>query len=414
MREKGFAPIIIILGTLLLIGGVGGGYFLVKNPSFLSKQSPVSPEPASYNDDLVNKPSPSKDPTASWNSYENPKSFVAFKFPENYQVQEENTNPLIPDLPIRDLLITNRPKGQQLKDFKDPIINIQVRFRNSTDPESDEIGEYKYVKDLYKYLEDKPPETILHTSKGFVTKNDILFVDSKKGIRYKQSPNYNNSDKLNSGRAIAILDKEKSYLIYIDDKSTPITDNQRFYASVIESILGTFKFNEQILPESSSSPAPSPSANVSSPPSAIPQKNSLEDINKIPWKNFVGPDFTFSYPSSWKISEGDGSDYLVKAYCVDCSDLSVSEFIIKKVPYKTIPEFILSYKGSSDQGYKKILGLDGGAAVFPPKNGNVGYVQYFILSKGYLITIMNLLSKDGKESGLAIPYPDIFSTFKFN
>ncbi|MDD2822705.1 MAG: hypothetical protein PHQ59_01355 [Candidatus Daviesbacteria bacterium] len=80
LKEKGFAPIIIILGIVLFLGIVGGVYYFSKNSSSAIKNNPV------------NTPTPTAtlkvDETTNWKTYTNTEYGYSIKYPENISLEE--------------------------------------------------------------------------------------------------------------------------------------------------------------------------------------------------------------------------------------------------------------------------------------------------------------------------------------
>ncbi|MFA5932753.1 MAG: hypothetical protein WCV81_00635 [Microgenomates group bacterium] len=82
-ESKGFAPIIIILGIVLMLGIAGGAYFLVKNSNTVPKNNIIAP---------TISPTPTAtlkvDETANWNTYTNTKYSYSIKYPTDYSLIE--------------------------------------------------------------------------------------------------------------------------------------------------------------------------------------------------------------------------------------------------------------------------------------------------------------------------------------
>ncbi|MBI4157225.1 hypothetical protein HY502_00025 [Candidatus Woesebacteria bacterium] len=85
MRNKGFAPIIILVVIALAVAG----YFAYQNmqlkKSADNKQQAAVPSTTSY-------PSPTANPTANWKTYTNQEYNFSFKYPSDLAVRE-NKNP---------------------------------------------------------------------------------------------------------------------------------------------------------------------------------------------------------------------------------------------------------------------------------------------------------------------------------
>ncbi len=86
MRQKGFAPIIILLVIFVL---VAAGYFAYTNRYFVKNSPAPVPIPVPT---LIVKPPSSPDPTANWKTYSNPKIFFQFKYPSDYTLADVSPN----------------------------------------------------------------------------------------------------------------------------------------------------------------------------------------------------------------------------------------------------------------------------------------------------------------------------------
>lgn len=80
--QKGFAPIFILVGILIL-AIVGGAYFLV-NLKFPNPNLQINPVVTSQTPQATPVP-PSVDETANWKTYTNDKLKLSFKYPELYK-----------------------------------------------------------------------------------------------------------------------------------------------------------------------------------------------------------------------------------------------------------------------------------------------------------------------------------------
>lgn len=102
MNQKGFAPILIALGIILILGIVGGTYYL----GTLKNQQAVSfgNKPQSQNPGVTSQtPQPTPNETANWKTYTDTKYGFSLKYPINYNVAVlDNTKDLIKEAGITD------------------------------------------------------------------------------------------------------------------------------------------------------------------------------------------------------------------------------------------------------------------------------------------------------------------------
>ncbi len=89
MNQKGFAPILILFGILVIVAAAGGVYYLGRSSAKLPDTSPIS-VPTSQTSVSPTQPpaktyiSPSPttiNETANWKTYTNEKYKISFKYP---------------------------------------------------------------------------------------------------------------------------------------------------------------------------------------------------------------------------------------------------------------------------------------------------------------------------------------------
>lgn len=78
MKEKGFSPILVLVGVLILVAVGGGAYYLgtIKNKSPIQNQATISPA----------KPSPSPAETANWKTFQSQK--FTFMYPSDWLIED--------------------------------------------------------------------------------------------------------------------------------------------------------------------------------------------------------------------------------------------------------------------------------------------------------------------------------------
>lgn len=87
-KQKGFAPVLILVGILVLGMVAGGAYYFGK--SQVSKPQPQNPVIASQIPQPVSSPSASPDETASWKTYTNNNFTFSIKYPVGILPYTEN------------------------------------------------------------------------------------------------------------------------------------------------------------------------------------------------------------------------------------------------------------------------------------------------------------------------------------
>ena len=88
MNQRGFSPILIVLGIVVMTAVVGGAYYLGQNN--LSLQG----VPSKTNDVAISPtPSPSANPDSignDWKTYSNTKLKFSFRYPKDYKFEKED------------------------------------------------------------------------------------------------------------------------------------------------------------------------------------------------------------------------------------------------------------------------------------------------------------------------------------
>src|SRR5258708_10577734 len=90
LNQKGFAPLIIILGLVLVLGLIAGAYYLGKGgtqqttnttsvPAYSSQPSTNLPS-----SNAISQATPTSDPTSNWKTFTNTVYFYTLKYPQNY------------------------------------------------------------------------------------------------------------------------------------------------------------------------------------------------------------------------------------------------------------------------------------------------------------------------------------------
>ncbi len=87
MSQRGSIPLYIFLGTVILLGLVGGSYYLGKN-SQTNTQLQVSKDQVQAQPTVV----PTVNPTANWKVYSNKKYGYSVRYPNNLEAREVETS----------------------------------------------------------------------------------------------------------------------------------------------------------------------------------------------------------------------------------------------------------------------------------------------------------------------------------
>ncbi len=93
-KPKGFVPILIILGVVSLLGVVGGVYYYFQPQPIKYGMGFVSTPPEVIKQIQTSTPSSNIDETANWKTYTNTKLNLSFKYPSNYNTQEQTLGSL--------------------------------------------------------------------------------------------------------------------------------------------------------------------------------------------------------------------------------------------------------------------------------------------------------------------------------
>ena len=124
MRQKGFAPILIIILVLIAIGGAY--YFGTKKGNIIPTptQSPVtvaSNAPAP----ITPTTKPTTDPTANWKTYENNVYHYSFKYPPSWAVRafQYSDNSTSDPLKTSYLILSSEGVDKMYFSLTDPLIN---------------------------------------------------------------------------------------------------------------------------------------------------------------------------------------------------------------------------------------------------------------------------------------------------
>lgn len=204
MNQKGAAPILIILGVILLLGIVGGAYYFgqlsIKTPSsqVLVSNSQTSVSPSQTNTKTIISPTSTVEGTANWKTYQSSKLGIEFMYPPDYSIQQ------ISDISVH-LLVPYRPKGQ--------IMDVPIKF----------LRKIVFPKENMKKCDEK--EDIVYDLRSTDCYKDIT-IGGVAGIKYAQ------------GWDNIIITKNPELQIVIDGAII-----YRFsYEETVDKILSTFKF----------------------------------------------------------------------------------------------------------------------------------------------------------------------------
>ena len=225
--QKGFAPILILVGILVIVAVAGGAYFLGKQTTIhqFSLTSDASPAPTGAG----NNPVPNgTGETANWKTYTNSEYKFSFRYPYSFYVKDisqidtySTVNPikwlvLIADsqrpidqahYPEIDIGFFQKPTNMTLDEWLNIYTTSKDNF-NNPDPE-DKDKRYWGVKNLNKLIVNDTPAIKFFSSNGAST--------------------YQINVLINRGNRVFIVQSVITSLGQIDDKT-------------VSQILSTFKF----------------------------------------------------------------------------------------------------------------------------------------------------------------------------
>lgn len=218
--QKGFAPILILVGFLMLIGAVGGAYYLgMKASQDSHQQNPVitsdSYPQASASASVAPTPTPA-DETANWKTYTHATEGYLIKYPPTWSVIDtdsqnpSNTSVTInsnerfsfPDAPnspegitywvnidhtlnpshkeFKDLVMTDMsPEIKNIFTYKTNVINGLTAYRTTTLPSQSgcDFVYFKKIDDSYieiNFCEYSPQKPYVQQDKFYAIFNKML------------------------------------------------------------------------------------------------------------------------------------------------------------------------------------------------------------------------------------------------
>lgn len=238
--QRGFSGVLVLFVVLLLaIGGLGSYYFYNQKiaPKNIGNQNNTPNE--QVNSDMVTEtfsPVPSGDPTLQWQSFDNLKYGIAFKYPAHYEVEEmkyQNINKY-------DLRIFTKPvqvEGRGMYVSASIIIS-----KSDIEDLSNDIGGYLFTSGIFNtftnYAEEIPDPRIgeiYDTKQGYAVKMGEEKIDGLRVVRYNLQQMGNNNTP-----GIAIRKDAKTINILIYDNSS----NQRYEGENLRLILSTLKLTD--------------------------------------------------------------------------------------------------------------------------------------------------------------------------
>ncbi|MDO8577043.1 MAG: hypothetical protein Q7R82_01740 [Candidatus Daviesbacteria bacterium] len=86
-HERGFAPLILLVGMLVIIGVAGGAYFFGK--SQVAKSQPSNPVIASQTPQITPTPASTPDETANWKTYSNNANGYSLRYPGDLLIETD-------------------------------------------------------------------------------------------------------------------------------------------------------------------------------------------------------------------------------------------------------------------------------------------------------------------------------------
>lgn len=131
MSQKGFAPILIALGVILILGVVSGAYYFGKSQSVKptiqnSVVTSQTPQPT---------PSPTPDAIANWRTYTNTQYKFTLSYPEDWESQ-------VPEVSTNNFRLDFLKFDQDYNGFERPNITLIINNDNINNIRSSLFKEY--------------------------------------------------------------------------------------------------------------------------------------------------------------------------------------------------------------------------------------------------------------------------------
>lgn len=235
MKQKGFAPIFVLVGILVISLAAGGVFYFSR--SVFTQKSPPTPKP-SVNPVIAfqtPKPTPvatliasmSANETADWKTFTNTQWKYTLKYPSDYSVVGENMGSAEENLDVLIASTANTHSGASYLSY--PFFRVEVTFGVKTDLDTYANSSFNFNKiknklnaKLEKYINGNLIGWQYDFSgKSFYTTSDAGVTDGKSGFVI----NYNEKIKV-----IFLQNKNNIYVIQSAD------------INPFNQILSTFKF----------------------------------------------------------------------------------------------------------------------------------------------------------------------------
>lgn len=224
--QKGYALIFILVGVLILVGIIGGAYYLgqqnSKTPENNQKACTMDAKICS-DGSSVGRVSPDcefalcqeevlQQKTADWNSFQDPKYDISFKYPSVYAIEERSfTNE-----DLYELRIYTKPAPAPSAQYLTVNANILINKSSSKDQDISTMGNYNFASSIYNtftnYVGDQDIliGKVIDTPLGFVTKIGEQKINNQRVVRYK----FQGKGDLRNGEGIVMKNQDKTINIF--------------------------------------------------------------------------------------------------------------------------------------------------------------------------------------------------------
>lgn len=225
MRQKGFAPIIILV--LILLGVIG--YFIYQNTQLQKSNSNVTSPSTVPNANLLQS-SPTPDPTVNWKTYTNTKYGYSVKYPSNWEPNRWIANLSDEELAKETLVEFNDLTLPGISTGKDSGTGFQIAT-NELNPNGDGRNCSDLNDCFSKTFKERKESTNTtnRVSTTFWGQTAIIFNYQLKGTLYSQSFKY-----------IYFIYQGNAYDMNISTRS----DREKEVFGIFDQILSTFKFTD--------------------------------------------------------------------------------------------------------------------------------------------------------------------------
>ena len=206
LMQKGFSVILVLISVLVLVGIVGGAYFLLPKTQTKTTQQIVPP--------ITPQPTPTPNQTANWKTYTNTKYGYSIKYPNTWYV-------IFPG--------NDGAESINLKSFQESAISQQEQHSLSLGKDKIMItlgfyGQINNSQPLLEWLKSNGKYVSNMTGVPQSVENSIIANKPVLKMNYQTGPFY----VFSNGKNV--------FYVYFTPENSNLT-------SIFDQILSTFKFN---------------------------------------------------------------------------------------------------------------------------------------------------------------------------